>query len=90
MRHMGVLTRMAAMLAATVTPWVKGVAWVDPGVDLSDNTTPEAYLREHLTVEGTVNAYREGDYTITYRTEDEEGNVGTAQRIVKVRRREVL
>lgn len=90
MKHLASLSRMAAMLAATVTPWVKGVAWVDPGVDLTDNVTPEAYLREHLTVEGTVNAYREGDYTVTYRTVDEDGNVGTAQRIVKVRRREIL
>jgi len=90
MKHVRTFTRLAAMIAATVTPWVKGVNWVDPGVDLSDNTTPEQYLREHLTVEGTVNAYREGDYTITYRTVDQDGNVGTAQRIVKVRRREIL
>lgn len=57
-----------------------GDTWEDSGVSVTDNSKENI----HLTVQGTVNTDVAGEYIITYRAEDESGNIATKIRYVNV------
>eukprot|EP00051_Salpingoeca_urceolata_P026487 m.477476 g.477476 ORF g.477476 m.477476 type:complete len:4581 (-) comp20853_c0_seq1:124-13866(-) len=51
-----------------------GTTYVDDGVDLSDNVTPEPFLRQHLVVHNNVKNGSLGTYTVLFTTKDESNN----------------
>ena len=67
----------------------EGEIWMKAGQEYSDDgctaqDTSDGDLTDSVTLEGSVNRYRSGDYTLTYSAVDSAGNTGTAQRIVHV------
>ena len=59
-----------------------GTPFTDPGATAIDNRDGD--ITEKMTVEGSVDIYRAGDYTITYRAVDSFGNEAEKTRIVHV------
>jgi hypothetical protein len=59
---------------------VQGATWVDPGATALDNVDGAVTV----TTSGTVNTSIVGSYTLTYTAYDQEGNAGSAVRIVNV------
>lgn len=59
-----------------------GQSFSDPGCTASD--VGDGDLSENIALEGSVNCYRSGDYTLTYSATDGAGNIGTAQRTIHV------
>ncbi len=67
----------------------EGEIWMKAGQEYSDagctaQDTQDGDLTDRVTLEGSVNRYHAGDYTLTYSVEDSAGNTGTARRIVHV------
>ena len=60
-----------------------GSAYEDPGYTASDNIDGD--ITGQVQIEGSVNVYHAGTYTLTYKVTDSSGNVGTAQRTVVVK-----
>lgn len=59
-----------------------GTPFTDPGATAIDNRDGD--VTEKITVEGGVDVYRAGDYTLTYRVADSFGNESEAKRIVHI------
>lgn len=59
-----------------------GTPFTDPGATAIDNRDGD--VTEKMTVEGGVDVYRAGDYTITYRAADSFGNESEAKRTVHI------
>lgn len=64
--------------ASVVLPF--GTSYEEPGFEAKDN------VKGHLerTIEGEVEIYKSGDYTLTYKATDAYGNVGVATRTITV------
>ena len=60
-----------------------GTAYTDPGATAVDNNDGD--LTDKMTVEGSVDIYRAGTYTITYTATDSFGNTATKERTVCVK-----
>lgn len=60
-----------------------GTAFRDPGATATDNSDGD--LTEKLSVEGSVDVYRAGDYTLTYTATDSFGNTASVTRAVHVK-----
>ena len=59
-----------------------GTPFTDPGATAIDNRDGD--VTEKMTVEGGVDVYRAGEYTITYRAADSFGNESEAKRTVHI------
>ena len=59
-----------------------GTPFQDPGYTAIDNCDGD--ITENVTVEGEVNPYRSGEYTLTYKVSDSFGNVTSVIRTVTV------
>lgn len=59
-----------------------GVLFVDPGYSANDDT--DGNLTEKVSVDGAVNVFAEGVYTLTYTVSDADGNQTSATRQVTV------
>lgn len=70
------------LIGGTELTWIGGYEFVDPGFTAADNLDGD--VTEKVIVEGTVDHYTRGDYTITYTVTDTYGNTATVQRIVTV------
>lgn len=63
--------------------WMKaGQTYEEPGYDALDQGDGD--VTQQVTVEGTVNCYHAGDYTLTYTATDSAGNSASLNRIVHV------
>ena len=60
-----------------------GSAYTEPGYAAADNIDGD--ITDQVQIEGSVNIYHAGTYTLTYKVTDSSGNVGTAQRTVVVK-----
>lgn len=60
-----------------------GSAYEEPGYTASDNIDGD--ITDQVQIEGSVNIYHAGTYTLTYKVADSSGNVGTAERTVVVK-----
>ena len=60
-----------------------GTAYEEPGYTANDNIDGD--ITDQVQIEGSVNIYHAGTYTLTYKVTDSSGNVGTAQRTVVVK-----
>ena len=60
-----------------------GSAYEEPGYTANDNIDGD--ITDLVQIEGSVNIYHAGTYTLTYKVTDSSGNVGTAQRTVVVK-----
>lgn len=58
-----------------------GTAFDDPGCTASDSKGND--LTEAVTVDGDLNTYKAGDYTITYSVTDKYGNESSVERHIK-------
>ena len=59
-----------------------GTAFDDPGCTASDSKGND--LTEAVTVDGDLNTYKAGDYTITYSVTDKYGNESSVERHIKI------
>lgn len=63
--------------------WMKaGQTYTEPGYTATDQGDGD--VTQQVTVEGTVNCYHAGDYTLTYTATDSAGNSASQERIVHV------
>ena len=60
-----------------------GDAYKEPGYAASDNIDGD--ITEQVQIEGSVNIYHAGTYTLTYQVTDSSGNTASAQRTVTVK-----
>lgn len=60
-----------------------GSTYEEPGYTANDNIDGD--ITDQVQIEGSVNIYHAGTYTLTYKVTDSSGNVGTAQRTVVVK-----
>lgn len=59
-----------------------GTTFDDPGCTASDSKGND--LTEAVTVDGDLNTYKAGDYTITYSVTDKYGNESSVERHIKI------